>query len=179
MPEDGQATSLWMIYALTTVVCWGLYGILLHTGQVGMGDPQNGRYKAFFWVGIAYFLIAVLAPAGVLIVGGSSWAMPGKGILWSLLAGAVGAVGAFGVLLALAKAHPAVVMSIVFAGAPIVNALVSLAIQPPAGGWSSVRWQFLAGIVLAACGGMLVTMYKPGSTAPKSVDPPGAQTTDR
>ena len=179
MPEDGQATSLWMIYALTTVVCWGLYGLLLHTGQAGMGDPQHGRYKAFFWVGIAYFLIAVLAPAGVLIAGGASWAMPGKGILWSLLAGAVGAVGAFGVLLALAKAHPAVVMSIVFAGAPIVNALVSLAIHPPAGGWSGVRWQFLAGIVLAACGGMLVTMYKPGTPPPKPADPPGAQTTDR
>ncbi len=179
MPEDGQARSLWMIYALTTVVCWGLYGLLLHTGQVGMGDPQNGRYKAFFWVGIAYFLIAVLAPAGVLIAGGASWAMPGKGILWSLLAGAVGAIGAFGVLLALAKAHPAVVMSIVFAGAPIVNALVSLAIHPPEGGWSSVRWPFLAGIVLAACGGMLVTMYKPGSPPPKLADPPGAQTTDR
>lgn len=179
MPEDGQATSLWMIYALTTVVCWGLYGLLLHTGQAGMGDPQNGRYKAFFWVGIAYFLIAVLAPAGVLIAGGASWAMPGKGILWSLLAGAVGAIGAFGVLLALAKAHPAVVMSIVFAGAPIVNALVSLAIHPPAGGWSGVRWQFLAGIVLAACGGMLVTMYKPGTPPPKPADPPGAQTTDR
>ena len=120
-----------------------------------------------------------LPAAGVLIAGGASWAMPGKGILWSLLAGAVGAIGAFGVLLALAKAHPAVVMSIVFAGAPIVNALVSLAIHPPAGGWSGVRWQFLAGIVLAACGGMLVTMYKPGTPPPKPADPPGAQTTDR
>ena len=135
MPDDGQTTSLWMLYAMTTVVCWGVYGILLHTGQLGMSDPQNGRYKAFFWVGVAYFLIAVLAPAAVLVANGASWAMPGKGVWWSLLAGTAGAIGAFGVLLAFgAKGHPAVVMSIIFAGAPIVNAVVALSMHPPAGG---------------------------------------------
>ena len=60
-----------------------------------------------------------------------------------------------------AKGHPAVVMSIIFAGAPIVNAIVTLAMHPPAGGWSAIRWPFVLGIVLAACGGMLVTLYKP------------------
>jgi drug/metabolite transporter (DMT)-like permease len=163
MPDDAQSTNLWMLFALTTVACWGVYGILLHTGQLGMADPANGRYKAFFWVGIAYFLIAVLAPAAVLIANKASWIMPAKGLWWSLLAGAAGAVGAFCVLLAFgAKGHPAVVMSIIFAGAPIVNAIVALAIHPPAGGWSSLSWQFVAGIVLAAAGGMLVTLYKPG-----------------
>lgn len=178
MPDDGQNTSLWMMYALMTVVCWGVYGILLHTGQVGMGDPANGRYKAFLWVGIAYFLVAVLAPAAVLVANGATWDMPGKGLWWSLLAGVVGAVGAFGVLLAFgAKGHPAVVMSIIFAGAPIVNAFVSLASHPPAGGWSSVSWKFIAGIVLAACGGLLVTLYKPAAPPPASA--PAQQQSDR
>jgi drug/metabolite transporter (DMT)-like permease len=82
---------------------------------------------------------------------------------WSLLAGAVGAIGAFCVLLAFgAKGSPAVVMSIVFAGAPIVNAIASIAMHPPAGGWSSFRWPFVLGMVLAAVGGCLVTLYKPG-----------------
>ncbi|MAE76331.1 MAG: hypothetical protein CMJ85_05635 [Planctomycetes bacterium] len=168
MPDNGQNGTLWLIFALVTVVFWGLYGILLHTGVVSMGaDDPNGRYKAFFWVGIAYFLIAVLAPAGVLVANGASWVMPSKGVIWSLLAGGAGAVGAFGVLLAFgAKGHPAVVMSIIFAGAPIVNAVVALTIHPPAGGWGSLRWQFLVGIVLAACGGMLVTLYKPGPGKP-------------
>ena len=180
MPDDGQNSSLWMMFALTTVVCWGVYGILLHTGQTNMSDPQNRLYKSFFWVGVAYFLFAVLAPAGVLIANGASWAMPGKGIFWSLLAGIAGAVGAFGVLLAFgAKGHPAVVMSIIFAGAPIVNAIVALAIHPPAGGLSSLRWQFIAGIVLAACGGMLVTLYKPPPLAPVSPANPPAEQTDR
>lgn len=161
--ETGQTGNLWLSFALMTVASWGLYGVLLHTGQLGMGDPVNGRYKAFLWVGIAYFAIAILAPALILMANGAGWSMPGKGVLWSLLAGTAGAVGAFCVLLAFgAKGHPAVVMSIVFAGAPIVNALVALALHPPAGGLASLRWQFAAGILLAALGGTLVTLYKPG-----------------
>ena len=52
----------WLIFALMTVACWGLYGIFLHAGQVGMADKELGRYKAFLFVGIAYFITAVLAP---------------------------------------------------------------------------------------------------------------------
>jgi len=163
MPSSGSAGSTWIIYALVTVVCWGVYGILLHTGQLGMSDPQYGRYKAFFWVGVAYFLIAILAPAGILLAAGTSWDMPRSGIVWSLTAGVAGAVGAFCVLLAFgAKGHPAVVMSIIFAGAPVVSAVVALSIHPPAGGWSSLRWQFVVGILLAALGGTMVSLYKPG-----------------
>ena len=167
MPNPDQSSSAWIIFALMTVACWGLYGIFLHGGQVSMADPVNGRYKAFLWVGIAYFLIAVLAPAAFLIVNKASWAMPMKGLTLSLIAGVIGAVGAFCVLLAFgARGHPAVVMSIIFAGAPIVNAIVALSMHPPQGGFASLRWQFLAGILLAAVGGMMVTLYKPGPAAP-------------
>ncbi len=166
---SASSGSTWMVYAFLTVLCWGLYGVLLHTGQMGMGDPASGRYKAFLWVGIAYVLIAVLAPALMIAFGGGGWSMTGKGVFWSLIAGAAGAVGAFGVLLAFgAKGPPAVVMSIVFAGAPIVNALVSLTLHPPHGGIKTLAWQFYAGIVLAALGGTLVTLYKP---APPSANP--------
>jgi drug/metabolite transporter (DMT)-like permease len=153
----------WLVFALMTVVSWGLYGVFLHTGQLSMADPVSGRYKAFLFVGVAYFLTAVLAPLLVLKLSGATWAFPGKGMAWSLLAGTVGAIGAFCVLLAFgAKGSPAVVMSIVFAGAPIVNAIASIAMHPPAGGWSSFRWPFVLGMVLAAVGGCLVTLYKPG-----------------
>ena len=165
MAVDGSSDPgvAWLVYALLTVVSWGLYGILLHTGQVSMADPVNGRYKAFLFVGVAYFVTAVLAPLAVLVAAGASWSFPGRGVWYSLIAGVVGAVGAFGVLLAFgAKGSPAVVMSIVFAGAPVVNAVVSLAAHPPAGGFAALRWQFLAGILLAAVGGCLVTLYKPG-----------------
>ena len=163
----------WLAYALMTVVAWGLYGILLHTGQVGMADPVNGRYKAFLLVGVAYFITAVLAPLAVLIFAGASWNLPARGVWFSLIAGIVGAAGAFGVLLAFgAKGSPAVVMSIVFAGAPVVNAAVSLWFHPPAGGWQSIRLPFVAGILMAAVGGCLVTLYKPGPGPVKPANTP-------
>jgi drug/metabolite transporter (DMT)-like permease len=162
-PNSSTASSsTWLFFSLLTVLCWGLYGAFLHSGQSGMNDPINGRYKAFLCVGVAYFLTAVLAPLAVLFLKGASWNFAPGGIAWSLLAGIVGAAGAFGVLLAFgAKGTPAVVMSIVFAGAPVLNAIYSLALHPPAGGWKALPWQFVLGLALAALGGCLVTLYKP------------------
>lgn len=130
----------WLGWAMLTVVSWGVYGVFLHTGAMGMADPANGRIKAFLFVGVAYFLTAVLAPLAILALNGASWDFPAKGLWWSLIAGIVGAIGALGVLLAFgAKGTPAVVMSIVFAGAPVVNALYALVTHPPAGGWGAVK----------------------------------------
>ena len=159
----------WLIFALMTVVSWGVYGVLLHTGRMGMKDPANGLYKAFLCVGIAYFLTAVLAPLAMLLARGATWEYPKGGLGWSLVAGIAGAVGAFCVLLAFgAKGTPAVVMSIVFAGAPIVNAIYSIWQHPPSGGLSSIKPQFFLGIVLAALGGCLVTYYKPNPPVAKA-----------
>jgi drug/metabolite transporter (DMT)-like permease len=170
-----MSAYMWLLYAFLTVACWGVYGVFLHTGQLAMGDPVNGRYKAFLFVGIAYFLTAVLAPLALLIVKGASWDYPQRGMWWSLIAGIVGALGAFGVLLAFgAKGSPAAVMSIIFAGAPVVNALYSIVTHPPAGGWGSIKPQFYAGIVLAALGGCLVSYYKPAPAPAKAAKPPEA-----
>lgn len=57
-------------------------------------------------------------------------------------------------------------MSLVFAGAPIINAITALVIHLPAGGWSSLRWQFIVGIILAALGGYMVVKYKPNPSPP-------------
>lgn len=157
----------WLIFALMTVATWGVYGVFLHQGQTNMADPVNGRYKAFLFVGLAYFLTAVLAPLAVLFFKGASWHYPAKGMVWSLIAGIVGAAGAFCVLLAFgAKGTPPVVMSIVFAGAPIVTAFYSIWEHPPVGGIASIKPQFFLGILLAALGGCLVTLYKPTPAKP-------------
>jgi uncharacterized membrane protein YeaQ/YmgE (transglycosylase-associated protein family) len=163
----------WLTFALMTVATWGVYGILLHMGQVEMKDAVNGRYKAFLFVGLAYFLTAVLAPLAMLMVRGADWNYPKPGMFWSLVAGMAGAIGAFCVLLAFgAKGAPAVVMAIVFAGAPIVTAAVRLIQHPPPGGWSSLKPQFFVGIACAALGGCLVTLYGPsaGAKAAPKVD---------
>jgi drug/metabolite transporter (DMT)-like permease len=162
----------WFIFSLMTVVSWGLYGIFLHSGQVAMKDQANGLFKAFLFVGLAYFLTAVLAPLGMLATRKAAWTFPTAGMGWSLLAGIVGAVGAFCVLLAFgAKGTPGVVMSIVFAGAPIVNAVVAMYLSPPEGGLGAVRWQFYLGIILAATGGCLVTFFKPPPARPHAPAP--------
>ncbi|HXG24001.1 MAG TPA: hypothetical protein VNJ09_05545 [Chthonomonadales bacterium] len=160
--QSHQSSMTWFIFALLTVVTWGLYGVLLHNGQTSMSDPVNGRYKAFLFVGLAYFLTAVLAPLCVLLMNRATWQFPAQGMIWSLLAGIAGAIGAFCVLLAFgAGGSPSVVMSIVFAGAPIVNAFVAIALHPPQGGLATVRWPFVLGLVMAAVGGCLVTLYRP------------------
>src|SRR5438046_4427908 len=142
----------WLAFALLTVVSWGVVCVFLHTGQLAMQDPVNGRYKAFLFVGIAYFLTAVLAPLALLMIKGAAFSgYTGRGMWWSLIAGIVGAVGAFGVLLAFgAKGTPAVVMSIVFACAPVVNSIYSLVLHPPAGGWCSIHPQFDLGLIPAS-----------------------------
>ncbi len=158
----------WLFYVLLTVATWGLYGVFLHSGQMAMGDPVNGRYKAFLFVGVAYFIIAVLAPLFVLKLQGANFSFPSKGVWISLFAGTLGAIGAFGILLAFgAKGTPTVVMAIVFAGAPIVNAVAATIMHPPKGGFAAVPWQFYLGILLAAGGGCLVSLYKP-APAPKA-----------
>jgi len=162
----------WLLFALMTVASWGVYGIFLHTGQMGMKDAVNGRYKAFLFVGLAYFLTAVLAPLAILVIRGADWNYPKGGMIWSLIAGIAGALGAFCVLLAFgAKGTPAVVMAIVFAGAPVVYSVVALLQHPPPGGFSSIKPQFYLGIILAALGGCLVTLYKPGAPAKPQVAP--------
>jgi hypothetical protein len=172
--NSDQSSMTWLAFAFLTVVSWGVYGVLLHKGQTlmksetGNVDPSLLRYKAFLFVGIAYFLVAILAPLLLLMSKGAAFSGYTKdGIVWSLIAGVAGAVGAFGVLLAFgAKGQPGVVMSIVFAGAPVVNAFYALSQHPPAGGWGAIKPQFYAGIVLAAVGGCLVTFYKPTPAPP-------------
>src|SRR6266513_3867475 len=176
----------WLAFAFLTVVSWGVYGVFLHSGQTLMKppgavnvDPSLLRYNAFLFVGVAYFLVAVLAPLALLMTKGAAFSgYTPRGMGWSLVAGIVGAIGAFGVLLAFgAKGTPAVVMSIVFAGAPVVNAIYSLILHPPAGGWGSIKPQFFLGIVLAAMGGCLVTFYKPNP--PLAKPQPQATTTTK
>lgn len=159
MTPPDNAGSPWLIFAMITISCWGCYGIFLHKGQVLMSDPVTGRYKAFLFVGIAYFLTAVLGPLAMLVWHKAVFTFPASGMAWSLIAGTVGAIGAFCVLLAFgAKGSPAVVMSLIFAGAPIVNACIAITLD---GGWGRVRWPFLAGILLAAAGAFMVLRFRP------------------
>ena len=72
----------WYYWALLTVICWGTYGVCMHTGSANMKSPEHGRLMAFLWVGLAYFLTAVIAPLIILKLKGASiefWNFPTKG----------------------------------------------------------------------------------------------------
>ncbi len=173
MPQSGYS---WLPYALMTVVAWGVYGIFLQIGGDGMADGGNmkdpaiatvARLKAFLFVGIAYFLTAVVLPFVMLWFNkNADWSFPTSGWSWSLIAGVVGSIGAFCVLLAFGSkgGTPPVVMTVVFAGAPIVNAIVGLLKSPPKDGWGSIPLPFYLGLALAIVGAGLVTTYKPAPT---------------
>ena len=189
MPPQTSASSssTWILFSFLTVACWGVYGVYLHRGQTEMADMANGRWKAFLFVGFAYFLVAVIGPLIMLRLNGklgdtNFLAYPRSGQLWSLIAGIVGAVGAFGVLLAFGAApqpkasYVPVVMSIIFAGAPIVNAFVSMYMtHGPAGSRFEIKPQFWIGIVCAALGGSLVALYKPEPVKEKPAAAPAAE----
>lgn len=162
----------WLIFALMTVVTWGVYGVLLHKGRGNMpmgAETAHAGLKAFLFVCIAYALIG-LAAAALLKIRGSNWSFSAGGIKWSLIAGAAGAIGAFTLVLALGAAAQiykgaaaAAVMPIVFGGAPIVNTVVAMWLHPPEGGMKGLPLPFLLGCLLAAVGAFLVAKYAPSN----------------
>ena len=175
MGDHGQATSnipLMAIAAVTTALFWGIYGPLLTWGHNAMTVVESegekpisyGRLRPFICVGVAYLLVAVIAPAlliqfGIMEQGKgltSGWSM--GGIWWSLIAGGAGALGALFLLIALNYAPtkpyppPLLVMPLVFGCAPVVNTIFSM--------WARNKWNlnplFLAGMILVAVGAVTV-----------------------
>lgn len=151
----------WPVFVVATIICWGAYVPTIHSGQLGFGE-QKGPLRAFLFVGLAYFLIAVLVPGVLLfVVKVEPTQFPTKGVAVSTLAGVLGAIGALGIILALINGgSPLVVPSLVFAGAPIMSVFVNMVLHKPK---SLPDWRFFAGIVLAAAGAALVLRFKPTS----------------
>ena len=137
-----------------TALCWGLYGPVLHFGR----DAMQSALRPFVCVGVAYFLIAVLIPLVLLRRGErGSWTM--KGVIWSLLAGTAGALGALGVILALFfGGKPIYVMPLVFGGAPVVNTLLTAFMNRA---FNQLKAPFLAGLILVITGAVTVLVFKP------------------
>lgn len=156
-----------LIFVALTFCCWGIYGPTLHMGQAGLGaDGQLSLLRPLICVGVAYFLIAVLYPIIVLLVRGEQGHWTISGFFWSFIAGAVGAFGALGIVLAFKfDGKPIYVMPLVFGCAPIVNTLVSMTMANTLRQANSL---FLAGIIIVAVGAAGVLITKP--SAPKAVE---------
>lgn len=151
--------KLWIVFVLVTVVCWGAYVPTLHTGQKALG--KDSALRAFLFVGLAYLIVSIIVLLYVRLSGAEPLEFTRKGGFISTFAGILGAVGALGIVFALRKTsggHPLVVAPLVFAGAPIVNTLVSMMLHKPA---SLPHPLFFTGIVVAAAGAGLVLKFRP------------------
>ena len=171
--------EMWLAFVVGAVLSWGVYVPVLHEGQreMGAGNPGAGAVRAFLCVGIAYFITAVVIPLIALqfgLAGGETLDFKDKNgdlnsraLVFSTLGGIAGAAGALCIIFSIKNGgKPLYVAPLVFAGAPIINAIVSMIWHPPAEGFRSETmsgWlMFGAGILLAAVGAGLV-LYSKGS----------------
>ena len=145
----------WVVYVVGAVLSWGIYGATLHKGQVALGNPL----RALLCVGIAYFLIGVLVPVTALLSQGELRNFNATGTITATAAGALGALGAVCIIYSFrAGASPLYVMPLVFGGAPLVNVLVSLVLEPPK---TPANPMLYIGFVIAAIGAAMVLYFRP------------------
>src|SRR4029079_14186283 len=165
-----------------TVLCWGLYGSVLKQGQVKMAaDAAAGAaspgvaaapihpasLRPFVCVGLAYFLIGVIFPAVWLHYYGEKGEWTIFGLVWSLAGGAWGALGALGIILAFKfGGQPIYVMPLVFGGAPVVNAFLTIFL---AGRMNEIGRVLLPGRVIVILGAFAVMLSAPGPQRPSPV----------
>jgi hypothetical protein len=155
-PYEEVAMKAWFGWVAFTVLCWGLYVPVLHSGQLAL---KRSGLHAFLFVGVAYFAIAVLIPSSMILASRAWSPFSLRGAALAAFAGALGALGALGVIFALrGGGNPLVVAPVVFAGAPVVNTLASLLWHRP---HASISPLFLLGCLLAACGAYLVLAFRP------------------
>ena len=145
----------WVWFAIGAALSWGLYGPMLHKGQVALGSPM----RALLCVGVAYLLVAILIPGGTLVSQGQLHSFNTAGTVAATVAGVLGAFGAIFVIWAFkAGGVPNYVMPIVFGFAPLVNVLYTMATHPPKVAPNPLLY---VGFLLAAAGAGMVLYYKP------------------
>ena len=143
-----------------TILCWGLYIPVLHWGQHAMSTTGGvARLRPFVCVGLAYFLIGVIVPAVLLKVRGEAGSWTAKGTVFSLLAGALGAAGALGIVMAIFfGGNPFYVAPLVFGLAPVVNAFLTIYLARRV---REIGPLFLAGLVIVLLGAVTVLLCAP------------------
>ena len=145
----------WIAFALGAAMSWGMYGPMLHKGQVQLGNPL----RALLCVGVAYFLVGVLVPVMALKSQGTPVGFGTDGTVAATVAGALGAIGAVCIIWAFrAGGAPTYVMPLVFGLAPLVNVIYSMVTHPPKVTPNPLLW---IGFLLASIGAGMVLYFKP------------------
>ncbi|MFN0108409.1 MAG: hypothetical protein ACKVZH_06095 [Blastocatellia bacterium] len=153
----------WAFFAIGAALSWGIYGAMLHQGQMALGSPQHRGLRALLCVGIAYFVIGVIVPVIALASQGElklqGFTAYGAGT--ATAAGALGAIGAACIIWAFKSGGiPTYVMPLVFGGAPVINTMVTMALHPPK---TSINPLLFVGLLLVVLGASMVLYFKPQS----------------
>lgn len=159
MTKEKHKSMMWALFAFGAVLSWGVYGALLHQGQVKLGNPL----RALLCVGVAYFLIGVIVPVAGLASQNqlSTQGFGMSGTLLATFAGALGAIGAACIIYAFKSGGlPTYVMPLVFGGAPVVNVMVTMLLHPPK---SAINPLLLVGFLLVVIGSTMVLFFRPQS----------------
>ena len=160
MNKEKKSSMLWVMFAVGAALSWGVYGAMLHQGQIKLG---NNPLRALLCVGVAYFLIGVIVPVAMLSskgeLTGQGW--NAFGATTATVAGALGAVGAVCIILAFKSGGlPTYVMPLVFGGAPVINVLVTMVNHPPK---TAPNPLLFVGFLLVVLGASMVLYFRPQS----------------
>ena len=148
----------WTVFVAGAVLSWGVYGSMLHDGQMRLGSPL----RALLCVGVAYFLVGVLVPVAALSQqqGGLAGFNAG-GTTAATMAGMLGAVGAACIIWSFRSGgSPLYVMPLVFGGAPVVNVVYTMMVHPPKSAPSPLCF---VGLLLASVGAGMVLYFRPAA----------------
>ena len=153
-----------LLFVAGAALSWGVYVPTVHEASMQL----KSNLRAFLFVGVAYFLTAVVVPSFLIFVLKIDPTTKGTpnfdtgAVLWGLAAGTAGAAGALCIIFAANTAGPGAalyVAPLVFAGAPIINTIATMTYFHPAK--TMPDWRFFAGMVLAAVGMSMVVVFKP------------------
>jgi hypothetical protein len=179
----------WWGYVIIAGLSWGTYVPIIFYGGTELSTKPGtigGRLASILCVGVAYFVMAVVIP--VVVMNTRDDAQPSwkpNGLIFSGLAGIMGAVGAICVIFASKAAvdqakiegiNPATyrvyIAPLIFCLAPMINTLLSLVWHPKPGdplhfGFDLPSYKLVGGIVLIAAGVFLVLLSKEQAEAAK------------
>jgi len=161
--KEKKNSMVWAIFAIGAALSWGIYGAMLHQGQMALGSAQHRGLRALLCVGIAYFVIGVIVPVIALASQGELklQGFTAYGAATATTAGALGAIGAACIIWAFKSGGiPTYVMPLVFGGAPVINTMVTMALHPPK---SSINPLLYVGLLLVVLGASMVLYFKPQS----------------
>lgn len=156
---------VYILFALGTALCWGLYGSVLGKARTFEGSP----FKPYVFIGVAYLVWAIAGGFLGMKMNGETFSFTKGGMTWGFFAGTLGAWGAFCLTMAMFKGggpHAASVMAVVFGCAVTVSALVTIFTTTEKG--SGTLWLGIVGMLVCT---VVVALNTPHPHPPKKPAP--------